>query len=149
MGGGYVKYDDNLDEAIVVDIDGTIAQFNPDSPRSPYDYSRLHEDILDDAVATTVAMYYRHGYRVILLTGRPDDYRSETEKWLAENRVDYDQLIMRKSGDKRRDTVIKQEEIEGLNYNIKIVFEDRPRNVRMFQGLGYKVFNVGQIDVEF
>ena len=57
----HVKYNDALDEAILVDIDGTLAHIDGDNPRSPYDASRAMEDVLDDAVSVLASMCYQHG----------------------------------------------------------------------------------------
>lgn len=147
-----VRYNDKLDEAIVVDVDGTLAHLGGNPTRDPYDASRAMEDILDDAVATTVAMYYRHGYMVIILTARHTGHLQVTKDWLDAKGVSYDEIYCREEGDKRPDFEIKKELFDEHirdKYNVKFVFDDRPQVIRMWQSLGLKVFNVGKIDVEF
>jgi len=54
-------------EAIIVDIDGTLAKMNG---RSPYDYSKVHTDLVNEPIAELV--YYMNepaGHKVIIVTG--------------------------------------------------------------------------------
>lgn len=46
------------------------------------------------------------GLRVIILTGRSDIVRAETEAWLERNSVMYSELVMRPHSDNRRDIII-------------------------------------------
>lgn len=148
----HVEYDDNLDEAIVVDIDGTLAHIDGDNPRNPYDASRAMEDALDDAVSIVTSLVYQHGYRVIILTGRHSGHLQVTKDWLAANGVDYDEIHCRSEGDDRADYVVKEElfnnHIRG-KYNVKFVIDDRPQVCRMWRSLGLKVLQVGDPHHEF
>lgn len=148
----HVKYNDDLDEAIVVDVDGTLAHISGDNPRSPYDASRAMEDILDDAVSVLTSMCYQHGYRVIVLTGRHSGHLQVTKDWLAEHGVDYDEIYSRDEGDDRPDYIIKEElfnEHIRDKYNVKFVIDDRPQVCRMWRSLGLKVLQVGDPHHEF
>lgn len=146
------EYDDNLEECIIVDVDGTLAHIDPSNPRSPYDAARAGDDLLDDAVSNIVGMAYGHGYRIVVLTGRHSGHLDITRSWLDENGVDYDEIYCREEGDTRKDTVIKQElyekHIKG-RYNVKYVIDDRPSVCRMWRQLGMKVLQVGDPHVEF
>lgn len=148
----HVKYDDMLDEAILVDIDGTLAHIDGDNPRNPYDASRAMEDVLDDAVSVVTSMCYKHGYRVIILTGRHSGHLQVTQDWLAKNGVNYDEIYCRNEGDKRPDYMVKQELFNHHiknKYNIKFVIDDRPSVCRMWRSLGLRVLQVGDPHVEF
>lgn len=148
----HVKYNDALDEAILVDIDGTLAHIDDNNPRNPYDASRAMEDVLDDAVSVVASMCYKHGYRVIILTDRHSGHLQVIKDWLAKNGVNYDEIYCRDEGDKRPDYIVKQElfdkHIRG-KYNIKFVIDDRPSVCRMWRSLGLKVLQVGDPHVEF
>ena len=147
-----VEYNDKLEECIIVDVDGTLAHIDPNSPRNPYDASRAMEDVLDDAVANVVAMAYGHGYKVVVLTGRHTGHLGVTKDWLAANGVSYDEIYCRKKNDKRADYIVKRElfdkRIRG-RYNVKYVIDDRPSIVRMWQSLGLTTFAVGNQWKEF
>lgn len=147
-----VESDEELDEAIIVDVDGTLAHIGGDNPRNIYDASRAMEDSLDDAVSNVVAMAYKHGYKVIVLTGRHSGHLEVTKDWLNANGVQYDEIYSRQEGDKRPDTDVKKElydtHIKG-RFNVKYVIDDRPSVCRMWRELGLFTFQVGDPHVEF
>ncbi len=148
----HVKYNDALDEAILVDVDGTLAHIDGDNPRSPYDASRAMEDVLDDAVSVLTSMCYQHGYRVIILTGRHSGHLQVTKDWLAANGVEYDEIHCRDEEDTRADYIVKRELFEQYvkdKYNVKFVIDDRPSVCRMWRSLGLKTLQVGDPHFEF
>jgi len=140
-----VKYDDELEECIIVDIDGTLAHIDPENPRDIYDASRAINDLVDDAVGNIVAMAYEHGYKVILMTARKKSHLPITKEWLEVNNIDYDEIYCRKAKDERPDDVVKlemyEEHIRG-KYNVKYVLEDNPKVSHAFFALGLKVLQV-------
>jgi hypothetical protein len=89
-------------------------------------------------------------HTIILVTGRPDDYRVATEEWLKTHKIPYKELYMRESGDFRQDDIVKQEILnKHLNKEeIKLVIDDRPRVIRMWRKNGLEVEDVGD-GVEF
>lgn len=150
--GKEIKYDDSLDETIIVDVDGTLAHISGDNPRSPYDASRAMEDIPDDAVSTVLAMCYNNGYHVTILSGRSSKDLDVTMRWLQENNISYDDIYTRQEGDTRPDYEVKQElfnkYIRG-KYNVKFIMDDRPSVCRMWRRMGLKVLQVGNPHKEF
>lgn len=148
----HVTYNDKNDEAILVDVDGTLAHIDSSDPRDPYDASRAMEDICDDAVSAVSAMCYQHGYHVIILTGRHSGHLEVTKEWLSENGIEYDAIYCREEGDTRPDYIVKRElfnEHIRDKYNVKFVIDDRPSVCRMWRSLGLKVLQVGDPHVEF
>lgn len=146
------EYDDDLEECIIVDIDGTLAHIDPDNTRSPYDGSRAHEDLVDDAVSCIVNMAYGHGYKIIVLTGRGEEHYEVTSDWLTVNGINHDELYSRALNDVRKDTIVKQElYVEHIKdkYNVKFVIDDRPSVCRMWREQGLKVLQVGDPHIEF
>lgn len=129
--------------AITVDIDGTLAHMNG---RSPYDPTRYHEDTVDSHIAEVVD---RMKVLVVLLSGRSEEYREATEKWLTDNGVEWDELFMRAKGDTRHDGIVKSElvdkHISGV-YDVIAHFDDRDRVVDMMRTKGMKVLQVGYGD---
>ena len=92
---------------IIVDIDWTIAKMGD---RNPYDYTKVHLDTPHNDIILLIDMIKSIGkYKVILCSGRKDDCREETIKWLSDVWFHYDELLMRKSDDNRKDSIVKYE----------------------------------------
>jgi hypothetical protein len=132
-----------LPEAVLVDIDGTVALMGG---RSPYDMSRVGEDQPNPAVITAVRAMHAFGHHIVFCSGRTDDGRAKTEHWLAEHvRVPYEALFMRATGDVRKDSIVKAEIFESEirhRWSVTGVFDDRAQVVRMWRSLGLTVFQV-------
>lgn len=136
-----------LPDAIIVDIDGTVALMNN---RGPYDFDKVDTDLVNTPVKKVIdAMISDHITVVIFCSGREDLYRKKTVKWMDKNDILHDFLYMRETGDKRNDSVVKQEiydnKIKG-KYNILAVFDDRQRVVDMWRQNGLPVFQVADGD---
>lgn len=141
------KYEPSLDlpAAILVDLDGTVAIMGR---RSPYDASLVHLDTPNAPVIQAVRAMHAAGHTIVFCSGRTDDYRHLTERWLAEHvGVPYAALHMRKAGDTRRDAVVKREIFENeirQRWRVVAVFDDRNQVVRMWRELGLTVFQVAE-----
>jgi predicted kinase len=142
-----VRYEAPLDvpSAVLVDIDGTVALING---RSPYDVTRVHEDLPNLPVIAAVRAMHAAGHRIVFCSGRTDDCRDATQNWIATHvGVPYEGLFMRVTGDSRRDSVIKREIFDReirTRYQIVGVFDDRDQVVRMWRALGLTVFQVAE-----
>lgn len=132
----------HLPDAIVVDIDGTVAEH---VARSPYDYTRVHTDAPIENVVDIVNRLQGSGVKVLFLSGREDGCKDETEKWLKRF-FDFEfSLIMRKAGDVRPDWEIKSElwdEHVIPKYNVIAAFDDRDQVVRHLRARGITVMQV-------
>jgi uncharacterized HAD superfamily protein len=116
--------------------------------RSPYDWSRVGEDTLDETIARLID---RHSdkYKIILLSGRKSEARDITLDWLKRHNIYYDDLFMRATGDDRKDDIVKRELFDAHirdNYQVEFVLDDRDRVVAMWRGLGLKVLQVAEGD---
>jgi FMN phosphatase YigB (HAD superfamily) len=145
---------------VIFDLDGTLCnvkhrqQFIATHPRN---WNAWNAGILQDTVNPPVGVVFKalkKSYtklKMVILTGRTDDYKDETELWLNRNSIEYDELYMRKSGDFRDDTEIKGEIVDIIEkkYNILCVFEDRKRVVDMWVKRGIWVFDCGQTKGDF
>ncbi len=82
---------------------------------------------------------------VILLSGRGEEYREETEAWLAHHAVPYDELWMRPAGDTRRDDIVKAELFDAHlrhRYNVRLSLDDRDRVVALWRRMGLPTWQV-------
>ena len=132
---------------VLVDIDGTVAL---NVSRSPYDMTRVSEDVPNEAVIAAVRAMHAAGHGVIFCSGRDASARADTEAWLARHvKVPYLALHMRAIGDQRKDAIVKQEIYEREikdRYRVVGVFDDRMQVVRMWRSLGLTVFQVAEGD---
>ena len=139
------EYNPELPDAMIVDMDGTLALLNG---RNPYDASNCERDLPNQPVLETVQKW-QSSINIIVLSGRTDNYQPQTEKWLQRYEVKYTNIYMRKNGDQRKDSIIKEEfyrqHIEG-KFNIRFVLDDRQQVVDMWRSLGLIVFQVAEGD---
>jgi len=135
------QFDCDKPSAIIFDIDGTLAHIS--GKRSPYDYTGVQTDDVDVTVRYIAQLCAQDVDKIIILSGREDSCRSDTFNWLTENKIHFDELLMRQTGDSRKDSIIKEEifwkDIEP-NYNVIAVFDDRDQVVKMWRSLGIKCF---------
>lgn len=145
------KWESGLLEAIIVDIDGTLAHT---TGRSPYDYTKVMSDRVDETIRDVVRDYRYGAYGkrcVIVMSGRDDTCRKDTLEWLYHHNIEFCDLFMRpteardKNGNKLPDFIVKynlfNEHIRG-QYNVKYVLDDRQAVVDMWRKLGLKCLQV-------
>ncbi|ASR87113.1 polynucleotide kinase [Mycobacterium phage Krypton555] len=150
-----VEWQMGLPAAIIVDIDGTLAHM---AGRSPYDYTQVHTDTVDEQVRWLVNTIHQQSSffnepspKVLIVSGRDDTCREATEKWLAEHGIRYDALHMRPTGsvdnhgNKLPDYMVKSalfdKHIRG-KYNVRFVLDDRNQVVDLWRSLGLKCLQV-------
>ena len=129
----YANQNQNLPKAIICDLDGTLALMNG---RNPFDASRCDEDLLNNPVANVLIDYKKLGYKIILLSGREDKYEAPTLRFLENHKIEFDTLLMRKSADSRKDSIIKKEIFDAEirdNYFIEFILDDRNQVVDMWR----------------
>ncbi len=129
-------------KAIIVDIDGTLAHMNG---RTPYDYSKVKNDVCDVFIRDIVQKYYKDNFDVLVVSGREDYCKDDTRDWLWKNDIPATKLFMRKSGDRREDSIVKKEIYENeikSNWSVFIVLDDRSRVVDMWRSLELKTLQV-------
>ncbi|SHW54178.1 Predicted kinase [Mycobacteroides abscessus subsp. abscessus] len=143
-----VEWVEDLPTAIIVDIDGTVAHMDG---RSPYDYTQVHTDTVDEQVRWLVNSMFRKGVMVLFVSGRDDSCRDETVKWLEYHGILFDELHMRPTGakdgngNKLPDYRVKYDlfnaHIRG-KYNVRFVLDDRDQVVNLWRALGLKCLQV-------
>ena len=148
---------------VVFDIDGTLANIEHrlDYVRSkPKNWKAFDAGIPNDKVNLPVARVFHSmvatdfDNTIVLASGRNERSRQATEDWLELNGLGhYEKLYMRKLDDYRSDDIVKQEILDQIiaDYGKKpdMVFDDRPRVVRMWRDNGIFVFNVYQGEEDF
>lgn len=155
-------FNSKLPEAVICDLDGTLSLFNTINrdgsvtiehqnthTRSPYDGSKCDQDKLNDQVAIVIEAMNTAGYKIVFCSGREDIYREQTERFIKKHLdLDYE-LHMRKSGDQRKDSIIKEEIYSNQiapKYNVFLVLDDRNQVVTLWRKLGLTCFQVAKGD---
>ena len=148
MEGQFYEGNPNAPEAVIFDIDGTLAKMHD---RGPFDWGKVGNDHVRDHVKRMLDAEREHGYDIILCSGRDSICRPETEQWLIDHDIVYDALFMRPEGSNEKDTVIKQGFLfnECSNWNVVRVYDDRPCVLKMWLSLGLDVVSVGDPYFEF
>lgn len=147
-------WDPELPSALIVDIDGTLADL---SHRSPYsqnadDYAK--DGVFEDVVRLVSELSETH--HIICVSGRSEEFRSVTTDWLIEQAlVRPDELHMRSLDEAKQmvpDDIVKSGIFDTLiagRYNVVGVIDDRPRVLRMWRAKGLTTFAVGPQDKDF
>lgn len=147
---------------VVFDIDGTVADIEHRIhwiKSKPKNWAAFNSEAVNDEVIIPIrniyySLVYDGHHTILFVTGRNEQTRKQTEQWLFDNGFKhYNQLFMRKADDYRSDVIVKQEVLNNIvkTYGSKpdIVFEDRPRVIRMWRDNGVFVVNVCQSEEEF
>ena len=130
---------------VVFDMDGVLSDAAGRQHYIEYpfpDWEAFFEACGEDALIAEVARLFDvidPTHRVVLLTARPMRVQPQTLAWLSHYGLRWDLLIMREFGDymaarsfKRRST----QELREYGFDLRLAFEDDPRNVAMFHGEG-------------
>ncbi|MCZ4124272.1 phosphatase domain-containing protein [Streptomyces sp. H39-S7] len=135
--------DGRLPDAVMCDIDGTLAV---NQNRNPYDFTRCEQDGLNSSVRDALVAFRKaNGDRIVLLSGRGEEFRPQTEAWLAAHDVPCDELWMRHAGDARRDDVVKAELFDAHvrhRFNVRVSMDDRDRVVAIWRRMGLPTWQV-------
>lgn len=132
-------------QAIVCDIDGTLAMMGD---REAFEWHKVDRDTPNIAVYDVLLKYNDVKVSrpaIIMLSGRKDLCRKETEWWLKEWDVPYDHLYMRAADDNRKDGYTKYDlfnEHVRDNYNVLFMLDDRDQVVALWRQMGLACFQV-------
>jgi hypothetical protein len=132
-------------EIIIVDLDGTLANCDHrvhHVEKSPKDWNSFNKEMSKDSLNVwckkIIDSMNAHGVETILLTGRGEEERDITLKWLLKNDIKYIELLMRGKGDDRSDAIIKKELYENKispSFKTLFVVEDRKSVVKMWRDI--------------
>lgn len=133
------------DEAVVFDLDGVLSdasrrQHFIEYPRRDWEafFHACGDDELIDEVARLLEVL-DPSLSVVLLTARPIRVLPQTLAWLDRYGLRWDLLIMRDFGDYLAARSFKQRtvsELRSRDFELRLAFEDDPRNVAMFRAEG-------------
>lgn len=126
--------DPNKKDAVIVDIDGTLSLINN---RNPYDLNNVLDDEINKPIKDIVFILSSK-FDILIVSGREDKCIEDTMLWLDINEIPYINVFLRKTDDRRTDSIVK-EEIYNKHikpfYNIKYVLDDRQQTVDLWRRL--------------
>jgi len=129
-----------VNKLVLVDIDGTVSHR---TNREPFEYDKVSSDRPDHKTIEVITALWKAGYKIIFISARDDSCFEDSYEWLRLNCPPFIKLYMRKTGDSRKDAVIKEEiyreHIEPF-YDVFCVFDDRNQVVDMWRSIGLKCF---------
>ena len=93
---------------------------------------------------------FNAGHDIVIVSGRSDLVREETENWLRLHSISYDHLYMRSHGDHRPDDVVKADlfkamQLEGVECPV-MAFDDRKRVVDFWRSVHIPCAQVAEGD---
>lgn len=146
-----IEQDESKMNVMVFDIDGTLS----DSSHR-HIFSDNDEEIYNDKVIKAVQTICNSNYpeQIIFVSGRSEKYHDVTEKWIKDKvfcNNNAPLIYMRKSGDMRKDTIVKEEIFREISkdFNILYAIDDRLSVTRHLRKLGIFVLNCNQLEKEF
>jgi hypothetical protein len=142
-------------KTVIFDLDGTLCDishrlhFIKDGNKD-WDgfYKACVNDVPKPSIIELAAMCDDAGHRIIISSGRSENVRAETIKWLAKHDVIFDELIMRPDACFVPDQALKKAWLDqgklGNKEDILFVVEDRDRMVQMWRNQGLTCLQVDQ-----
>lgn len=146
------EYSEEKLPCYVFDIDGTLADCKHRLHHiegDKKDWQSFNSKCLLDAPIKTVGNILTtlsFNYTIILLTGRSEEFRRETERWLKIAGLEPDCLLMRKEDDYRKDYEMKSDYIDEIQSRFEIlsVFDDNKDVLEMLRIRGIHTFDCSQ-----
>lgn len=143
-----------LERAVIFDMDGTLSDCSHRRHLvmgEKKDWSEFHhrmgEDPPREAVVELARTLNWQSHHILIVTGRDESWRRQTELWLTFNRVPWWGLYMRPAGDRRDDTEIKRDILYRFlrsRFDIRFVVDDRDRLVKMWRDEGLTCFQCAE-----
>ena len=132
---------------MIVDIDGTLAHHH--GVRNIFEWGKVNLDKPDTLVVEVVRGLRAQNIRIVVTSGRDDICKPQTWVWLREHLgFDPADLLMRVTGDTRRDCIVKKEILFNQiapKYAVIGAIDDRPQVVMgCWLPLGIQVLMAGR-----
>jgi FMN phosphatase YigB (HAD superfamily) len=141
---------------VLFDLDGTLADIThrrhlvESEPKHWREfYAACPDDEVNPAVAAAFHAHRAAGSAVWIVSGRSDEVRKETERWLKLNGLEPDWMLMRKAKDHQPDHKLKRSWVDCAAIPIDkvlCVYDDRSSVVAMWRELGLVCFQVASGD---
>lgn len=138
---GMETYDKDKKDCIVVDIDSTLCVNLTKRPFYTDDWAEkcIYDTPLIGPISIVRAQKMTGTCDVIIITGRREEGRDQTEEWLKTYNVPYDRLYMRGINDFTKGDVFKEKILKTFilpKYNVLFAIDDDDKCVKMFRNNG-------------
>jgi phosphoglycolate phosphatase-like HAD superfamily hydrolase len=138
-----------IHEAVIVDVDGTLAEFNPSEVHQwvlgvEKDWDPFFEHMRNAPAITNVLKLVKllkaQGQHIVICSGRPDSHREATIEWLKQQDVPFDAVYLRPNNtDHLADEVVKDQLLKAMHndgYQPWLVLDDRTAVVDHWRAMG-------------
>ena len=158
----------NMKDVVIFDLDGTLALIQHRThyikDGAPKRWREFYAACINDEpnlpVIESLKAHLRAGHRVMIVTGRSDEVRAETEQWLLTHVFNYSDgesgdyfdpslILMREASDHTMDHELKRRWLNDGSIERKkvlCIYEDRERVVQMWRDEGMSCFQVAAGD---
>ena len=131
-------------QLVIFDLDGTLADIKHRRVHletTPPDWKSFNAAIGNDTPNKPIVDLYKFlwnsgQYKLIIVSGRSDEFRNLTEQWLIWNEIPFSELLMRNKSDFRADYLVKEDilkQIQSMGNQIAFVVDDRQQVVDMWR----------------
>lgn len=144
-----VQLIEGLPNCAIIDLDGSMCDL---SHRNPYDASSCLLDKPNQHVVDMAKLLHDNSHKIFFFSGRKEQYREDTEKWLNIHFGKSFSLHMREDGNDEKDVCLKERLFKTHvfnKYNCKAWMDDRLQVVRYVYESGLPLFRVGNPDSSF
>lgn len=134
-------YDANKRDCIIADMDSTLCVNLTGRPFYTDDWKEklIYDTPLAGPISILRAQKMTGNCDILIVTGRKDEGRSQTEEWLKTYNVPYDRLFMRGQNDYTKGDVFKENILNNIilpKYNVLFALEDDNKCVQMYRRNG-------------
>jgi HAD superfamily, subfamily IIIB (Acid phosphatase) len=152
-----------MNKVIVFDIDGTIANTEHRKhwvSSKPKNWAAWNAGMANDTPHTDIKFIidmfrfvnvnhpdHEDEIAIILCSGRGEETREVTERWLRDNDFYWDKLYMRAEKDYRKDSIVKVELLQQIRGDFGepyLWFDDRQQVVDAIRACGVRVLQVAE-----
>lgn len=140
---------------VIIDIDNTLCLSDKrfeiaKKPNGKIDWDIAHDPelvIKDEPNFPMIDLakrYKRDGFKIVILTGRPDTIREVTEEWLIKYGIEYDELYMRTKREYYTKAHIFKKRIceMYIKDDILCAYDDDEDIIQMWNDMGISAFKV-------
>lgn len=132
----------------VFDVDGVVADVRHRLKylaRTPKDWKGFFAAAAADPPLETgvgLAREWADGHDLVWLTGRPENLRRVTERWLRDQGLPVDRLIMRPANDRRAARLFKADRVKALSAEtaVAVIVDDDPDVIDELRRRGWPVY---------